>query len=236
MSSLHDTRGPGGDDPRAPASLPRLLPFVGGAFAENTWLVIDASGRDAVLVDPGAAAPEALAELERSGAQLRAIVLTHAHIDHVEGIPEVRTRWPDVPLYLHAEDLELYRHAPEQGRWFGVSLGSLPDPDHELVPGQTLEIGSLSFEVAFAPGHAPGHVLLHLREARIALVGDVIFQGSIGRTDLPGGDHETLLTSIEREVLTLPDATRLLPGHGPETTVGRERSTNPFLQGRAGAG
>jgi hydroxyacylglutathione hydrolase len=217
-------------------AVPQLKCFTGGPFAENSWLVIGASGRDAVIVDPGAATGALLDELERSGAMPRAIVLTHGHIDHVEGIPAVRERYAELPIHLHRADRELYDHVPQQAAWFGMEIAELPEPDLHIEPGRDLEFGELRFEVAFAPGHAPGHVVLHMPEAGLALVGDVIFQGSVGRTDLPGGDGRQLLESIRREILTLPDATRLLPGHGPETTVARERASNPYLRGVSGPG
>lgn len=204
--------------------------FTGGAFGENGYLVRCPGTNRVVAVDPGAGADQMVEALEEWGAQLDAIVLTHAHLDHVEGIPVLREYRADAPLYLHPADLPLYRAVGQQAAMFGMSVPPLPEPDHELAAGQVVEVGRTHrFRVRFTPGHAPGHVILVDEDAGLALVGDVIFQGSIGRTDLPGGDLRTLMTSIREQVLTLQDEMRLLPGHGPETTVGHERVGNPFL-------
>lgn len=203
--------------------------FTAGVFAENGYGLRDPAAGVAVLVDPGACASQQVAWLRETGDRLEAVVLTHAHLDHVEGIPDVRAAFPHVPILLHDADLALYRAVDRQGAAFGIEVPPLPDPDGVLEPGTPLRVGAVELEVRFAPGHAPGHVILVARERGFALVGDVVFLGSIGRTDLPGGDFHALMESIRREVLSLPDDLRLLPGHGPETTVGHERTTNPFL-------
>jgi hydroxyacylglutathione hydrolase len=207
--------------------------YTGGAFAENTFLVRCTGTDHAVIVDPGAVIPSVLKEVREEGIQVEAVYLTHAHLDHVEGLPLLLEEL-DVPVHLHPADLPLYQRAAQQAEAFGMKLpGELPRIDRELVPGTSVPVGDCALEVRFAPGHAPGHVILYSAENGFALVGDVVFHGSIGRTDLPGGDMQRLLASIRDEILTLPDETRLYPGHGPETTVGRERVGNPFLVAQA---
>jgi hydroxyacylglutathione hydrolase len=143
-------------------------------------------------------------------------------------VAEVAGRCP-APIHLHPSDLPLYNAALQQAAMFGHRIQDPPPPDAELADGQVLELGECRFEVRHVPGHSPGHVLLYSAAAALAFVGDVVFAGSIGRTDLPGGSFDQLMRSIRERVLTLPDETRLLCGHGPETTVQRERTTNPFL-------
>src|SRR5690606_1576555 len=150
----------------------------------------------------------------------------HAHIDHVLGIPAVRARH-DVPIMLHSEDRSLYQNADRQAEWSGIRLDPLPEPDRWLEHGDTAAVGGFEFDVRHTPGHSPGSV--SFGGPGLALSGDALFSGSIGRTDLPGGDMATLLQSIQRQVLTLPGSTEVLSGHGPRTTVGIERLTNPFL-------
>jgi len=205
--------------------------FTGGVFAQNSYLLACASTNAAILVDPGAATPRMLAEAKRLGVAVEGIVLTHAHIDHVEGLPVAKAE-TGAPVWLHPADAGLYANAPEQARLFGVRVDALPPVDHALVPGEMVRFGECEMEIRFAPGHAPGHVILV--GDGVAMVGDVIFNGSIGRTDLPGGDLPTLMRSIREQVLTLPDATTLHTGHGPDTTVGHERVSNPFIVGDFG--
>lgn len=207
----------------------RVRTFTGGGFAENGYLVVcDASGA-VVAVDPGAAADRMARSVVTEGLDLQGILLTHAHLDHIEGVDLVRAAVPDAPIWLHKADLGMYRALPQQASAFGFEVRPQPDPDHWLEHGQRFTFGDCAFEVRHAPGHAPGHVVLVSTDAGIALVGDVVFQGSIGRTDLPGGDFQTLMRSIREQVLTLPDDMVLHPGHGPATTVGDERRGNPFL-------
>lgn len=203
--------------------------FTSGGFGENTYLVVCKESSAAVVVDPGAAANDVASQIKNESLDLKAILLTHAHLDHIEGISEIRAISPDVPIWLHKEDLELYHAAPFQAQMFGMTVTPQPIPTDELVDGQRYEFGSCGLDVRFTPGHSPGHVILVAPDKSFALVGDVVFAGSIGRTDLPGGDMDTLMSSIREQVLTLSEETELFTGHGPPTTVGRERQTNPFL-------
>jgi hydroxyacylglutathione hydrolase len=209
--------------------------FSGGGLGENGFLVLFEGTNTCVAIDPGAAAPSMVQFLQDEGLSLEAILLTHAHLDHVEGIPALRAFAPDVPIYLHPDDERLYEGVDAQARAFNLPLvGELPPPDRSMLHGETLTFGATEFQVRHAPGHAPGHVVFYLPHGELAFVGDVVFQGAIGRADLMGGDFHQLMESIRAQVLSLPDETRLLTGHGPETTVGWERRTNPFLVGHFG--
>ncbi|MFP4623503.1 MAG: MBL fold metallo-hydrolase [Gemmatimonadota bacterium] len=202
--------------------------FTSDAFGQNAYLVQCAATGDCVAIDPGGAAAALADAVEEAGATLRAIVLTHAHLDHIEGVADLIERIA-APIYLHPADRPLYDAAVDQARMFGYEFPPPPPADGELQPGEDVRFGECRLEVRHAPGHSPGHVILYSPEAGVAFVGDVVFTGSIGRTDLPGGNYAQLMTSIREQVLTLPDDTRLYSGHGPATTVGRERVSNPFL-------
>jgi glyoxylase-like metal-dependent hydrolase (beta-lactamase superfamily II) len=203
--------------------------FEGGPFQENAYVVACSRTGRAAVVDPGGGTPALLRAVEEEGWTLESILLTHAHLDHVDGIPLVRGHAPDVPVYLHPLDRPVYEAVPQQASLFGLPVPVLPPQTLDLVPGSVVEVGEVKLEVRFAPGHAPGHVILVSESEDVALVGDVIFRGSIGRTDLPGGDTATLMDSIRDRILTLPDHARLFPGHGPDTTVSLERRSNPFV-------
>jgi glyoxylase-like metal-dependent hydrolase (beta-lactamase superfamily II) len=207
----------------------KIRTFTGGGFGENAYLAVCESTGASVVIDPGADAPRIAHAIASEGIDVRAILLTHAHIDHVEGVADVRRAARDTPIWLHPEALGMYRAMPHQAARFGLDLAALPEPTDQFVPGESYDFGDCSLEVRFTPGHAPGHVTLVEEHAGLAFVGDVVFHGSIGRTDLPGGDLKTLMKSIRQEILTLPDDTVLYSGHGPPTTVGHERVGNPFL-------
>src|SRR5579859_1187871 len=197
-----------------------------GPMDNNSYLIVNESTREAALVDPSFDSEQLLPGITGDGLTLRYILNTHAHFDHVVGNAFYAER-TGAPIALHRADLPLLRALPEQGRRFGMEFGPSPDPTIYLEEGQTLTLGETPIRVLFTPGHAPGHVTFLVGDS--ALVGDVLFRGSIGRTDLPGSSLETLLHSIRTRLLTLPDTTEVLPGHGKPTTIGHERQTNPYL-------
>ena len=207
--------------------------FTNGRFAQNSYLLGDELSRAAVLIDPGEEPGALLDETRRGGWKVGAIWLTHAHIDHVLGVTEAK-RVTSAPVFLHAEDLPLYANVPQQAAWMGFEAPDLPAPDGELSDGQVLTVGTHELVVRHTPGHSPGSV--SFIGDGLAIAGDVLFSGSIGRTDLPGGDFFTLMRSIHTHLLTLPDATALYSGHGEDSTIGVERATNPFITGEVRAG
>lgn len=197
-----------------------------GPFQSNCYLVGPTAEGRLLVVDPGDEPRRIVDALERAGGDVAAVLLTHAHLDHVGAVAAV-VRAFGAPVYLHPADLPLYERAAEQGLAFGVRIEPPPPPDEAFEDGQLLSFDDVELRVAHTPGHSPGGVTLIGDDA--AFVGDCIFAGSIGRTDLPGGDLETLLDAVIARILSLPAATRLLPGHGPDTTVAVEGATNPFL-------
>jgi len=195
----------------------------------NTYLIADEQSGEAAVIDPSDQGELIVSEAERRGWRIGNIWLTHAHFDHLGGAAAVADRTnPPPPVALHQDDYPLWRMqggAP----YFGLRIDPGPEPTIDLHHGQILHLGSNQLEVRHAPGHTRGHVMFYCAADSVLFCGDVIFQGSVGRTDLPGGDLDTLIASIRSQVLTLPDETRLLSGHGLETWVGEERRYNPFL-------
>jgi hydroxyacylglutathione hydrolase len=195
----------------------------------------------AICIDPGEASPEIAQFIRENNFTLQAITLTHGHLDHAGGTSYLKEQFPDADVIIHPDEEELYYGLPEQPAFLGIpeaaraSLGM----DYEAPPkatrhwqdGEVYEVGELKFKVLHCPGHTRGHVVLAEETERKVFVGDCLFRGSIGRTDLPGGSHEQLMDSIENKILTLGDEMEVYSGHGPETTIGHEKQTNPFLTG-----
>jgi hydroxyacylglutathione hydrolase len=211
------------------------------AFQQHTRILGCETTKKAICVDPGDEAERIVETLERHGLTLQGIALTHAHLDHVGGVAALKTLKPEAKINLHKDDEFMYQALPEQPAWIGIpraqwaALGfafeTPPAVDMYWTDGQKYAVGELEFEVLHCPGHTPGHVVLYEANERKVFVGDVLFAGSIGRTDLPGGSTEQLLNSIRNKLLTLDDDVKVYSGHGPVTTIGEERLTNPFLIG-----
>ncbi|AHJ96066.1 MBL fold metallo-hydrolase [Hymenobacter swuensis] len=206
--------------------------FTFNAFSENTYLLHDTTGH-CVVVDPGCYEPaeqEALQQfIAAQGLQVVLLVNTHCHIDHVFGNQFILDTYK-VPFLIHEADLATLRAVPTYAPSYGFPKYNPAEPTGFLTPGEPVRFGETELEVRFAPGHAPGHVVFYHAPTSTVIGGDVLFQGSIGRTDLPGGDYATLITSIKTQLLTLPDETVVYSGHGPVTTIGQERRSNPFLK------
>lgn len=201
-----------------------------GPFEENCWILHDPAAGEAVLVDPGEEAPRIAAEVERLGARVTAIWVTHGHLDHIGGIAGLKARWPEVPVYAHPLDAPLWEYAPRAAAAYGLPFDAPPPPDRALAEGDELSFAGERFTVWHLPGHAPGHV--GFIGTAMAFTGDVLFAGSIGRTDLPLCDPAALEASLGR-LAALPPAVVVHPGHGLSTTIGLERDRNPFLNGSA---
>ena len=204
-----------------------------GPFFKNGFVVGCEETKEAVLIDPGDEAASLLAFAERGGLAIRHILLTHAHVDHVTGVAAAK-RALGVPVYLHRDDLFLYERAVEMGAMFGLQVEPQPPIDVFYTPDQVIAFGTYEIRVLHTPGHCPGGVCLQVGKKGTAgtelFVGDTLFAGSIGRTDLPGGDHATLIAAIRNVLFPLGDEAAVHSGHGPDTTIGHERRTNPFLR------
>ncbi|CAM3801240.1 MBL fold metallo-hydrolase [Deinococcus frigens] len=209
----------------------RVWSLPTGPLQENAVLVAGAQG-EGFLFDPGDDADRILALVRVAGVTVRGILLTHAHFDHIGAVQPVREALR-VPVYLHPADLPIYRMgAASAGRW-NLPFIQPDAPDHEITQNQTFAAGDLTLTARELPGHAPGHVVFLAGTDSgdgMVVAGDTLFQGGIGRTDLPGGSHPELMAGITRELLTLPDATAVYSGHGGATTIGAERRGNPFLR------
>lgn len=202
-----------------------------GIVSTNAYIIGDSATKEAILIDPVDDAPLLHQAATEAGWTIKLILATHAHFDHVLASKELKERTA-APFWIHAECVPLLENLPSQGKLFG--LGEFPEaarPDRLLTSqSEVIEIGAIQLETLYTPGHAVGHLSFYMREQKIVFSGDSLFAGSIGRTDLPGGNMEVLLRSIEEKLFVLGDDVQVLSGHGGITTIGREKLTNPFLQ------
>jgi glyoxylase-like metal-dependent hydrolase (beta-lactamase superfamily II) len=199
-------------------------------FQQNCCLLWDDDSKQAVVVDPGGDVPAILDAIKQAGVKVGEIWLTHGHIDHAGGAAELAEALSVPVIGPSKEDLQLLEALPETGLKYGMTDARKIVPQRWLAQGDTVSVGGLTFEVRFCPGHTPGHIIFYNEAMKFALVGDVLFQGSVGRTDMPYGSHDTLIHSIRTQLLTLPDEVSFLCGHGSPSTIGAERRSNPFLQ------
>jgi hydroxyacylglutathione hydrolase len=211
----------------------RLFTAAAPPFMKNGYVIAGDRSNAAVLVDPGDEVDQLLAAIANAQLSVTAILLTHAHLDHITGVGRAKAAL-GVEVWLHPDDTFLYDAVEQQGLMFGLQVARQPPVDRFYEAGQTFAVGDLSIEVQATPGHSPGGVCLVVSDddgCPELVVGDTLFAGSIGRTDLPGGDYDTLIRSIRSVLFTFPDETPVHSGHGPSTTIGAERRTNPFLGG-----
>ncbi|RME26630.1 MAG: MBL fold metallo-hydrolase [Deltaproteobacteria bacterium] len=199
-----------------------------GPIQTNTYIVGCSNTREAAVIDPGGHVGAILSALDRHGLECKVIINTHAHFDHVGGNRELKNR-TGAELCIHPEEAPMLAGLRQQALLFGMLAEESPEPDRLVKEGDTVQVGELVLDVLHTPGHSPGSISLVIRDNGRILVGDLVFRGSVGRTDLPGGSMETLVRSVKEKIFTYPDDTVLLPGHGPATSVGLERRTNPFL-------
>ncbi|QYO65868.1 MBL fold metallo-hydrolase [Leptolyngbya sp. 7M] len=219
----------------------KIEKFVLSAFQQNTRIVACPTTGEAMCIDPGAESPEIIDYVKANGLNLKMIALTHGHLDHVGGTFPLKCAFPSAEVIIHKGDEDLYYGLPQQPLLMGIPQHQLavlgfdyedpPKPTRNWQHGEHFQIGEMEFEVRHCPGHTPGHIVLIESNHKKVFVGDCLFQGSVGRSDLPGGDHEQLIDSIMSNIISLGDDFTVYSGHGPETTVGHERTTNPFLNG-----
>lgn len=216
--------------------------FVLTAFQQNTRVVSCPETLKAICIDPGEPSSELVNYIRENGLELQAIILTHGHLDHVGGTAALSKEFPAAEILLHQDELYLYDALPQQPLLMGIQPEQMqalgmdyempPTPTRFLKDGDVYEVGNLKFTVRHVPGHTLGHIVLAEADSRAVFTGDCLFSGTVGRTDLPGGDHEQLIESIKSRVLPLGDDFTVYCGHGPETTIGQERASNPFLTGQ----
>ncbi len=200
-------------------------------FAQNCRIMFSPQSLNAVIIDPGGEGSKILKICAEKKLKVKEIWLTHSHLDHCGGVFDIVEK---TSAKLYGSEIEKVMRAQLENILvsYGIShsdMKNCPEPDIYLKGGEMLKFENVEFEVLFTPGHSPGHLCFYNKDAKMLIAGDTVFDSSIGRTDLPGGDHQTLIKSIKEKILTLPDNVKILPGHGPDTSVKKERDTNPFL-------
>lgn len=202
-----------------------------GPFQENCYVIGDEESKIGALIDPGDEAARIALTVEQLGLAIGSIIVTHAHVDHVRAIAPLVEEYL-CPVLMHEEAEAMLKMAPQQALMMGMKFGKVPAVDGYIADDEVVEVGPLRLRSLYTPGHAPGHLAFYAEDEGIVFSGDALFAGSVGRVDLPGGSMQVLMQSITGRLLPLPDETRVLSGHGPETTIGLERISNPFLAGR----
>jgi len=204
--------------------------FPVGLLQCNCTILGDETSRDAIVVDPGYDIPHILATLAKHQLTVRQIVITHAHFDHISSAQTLK-QITGAPIVYNKEDLPLVAMMAQQPAWIGLNIpvGDVQPPDHSPADNETIAINGIDATILYTPGHTEGSLCLHVPAANLLIAGDTLFAGSVGRSDFPGGNHDKLLNSIHDRLLPLPGETLVIPGHGPTTTIARERATNPFL-------
>jgi glyoxylase-like metal-dependent hydrolase (beta-lactamase superfamily II) len=200
-----------------------------GPLQCNCSLIADEQSHEAIVIDPGDDIADIIALVQRHGVVVKQIIVTHAHIDHVGGAMKLK-KLTGAPVLLNENDAALLRMLPIQAAWVGMAPPDNINIDEPLRDAATLRVGALTGAIIHTPGHTQGSVCLYMEAEKLLIAGDTLFAGSIGRTDLPGGNFDQIMRSLHDRVLALPDETKVIPGHGPETTIGAERETNPFLK------
>ena len=200
-------------------------------FQENCYVIGDEESMTGAIIDPGDEAARIALTVERVGLEISQIIVTHSHIDHVGAVAQLVDEYM-CPVLMHNEAEAMLKTVPQQAMMMGMRFGKVPKVDRHIGDEEILEVGSLRLRSLYTPGHAPGHLAFLVEDEDTVFSGDALFAGSVGRVDLPGGSMEVLMKSISQRLLILPDETHVLSGHGPETTIGRERVSNPFLGGR----
>ncbi len=203
--------------------------FVVGQLEVNCWIVGDKATREAMVIDPGDAPDLILDWIKQENLKVKYLICTHSHFDHVGALPELKAFLKEAEIVLHKDELPIYERAADMGRLWGFNLEKLPDPDRLVEEGDEITIGNLCAKIIHTPGHSPGGICL--LNNGILFSGDTLFASSIGRTDLPGGNYNALINSLKK-LTTLSDNTIVHAGHGPSSTIGQEKKTNPFMTGK----